>query len=355
MEKKAIIFTTRHPFPSSGGDKVRLYNHLKYYHENNFKVDLVIIGFEKKICQKKYYHFDKIYYYKPSILNFILRIFKEKNLPLQIILYYQDGIKSKINRKFKDKKYDEALFHLVRTANYHECINANIKKLEMTDAISLSYLRGSKIGKIPSFLRFIYNYEKKKLFFQERKILEYFKFIYLISEFDKKFLTSGLKKKNNFIINLNERINITQRNAYSHESKNILFIGNFKSMSNRVAAIELINSIKKFNKIYNQDIKLTFCGNAGIVEKIFFKINKISTWISWKDLNEENKFFKIGICNNKIISGFQNKIYDYFDLKLNCLVYYKSIFSLPMEDKNKVIKFYTESDLFEKMQEIFKK
>ena len=126
-------------------------------------------------------------------------------------------------------------------------------------------------------------------------------------------------------------------------------------MSNRVAAIELINSIKKFNKIYNQDIKLTFCGNAGIVEKIFFKINKISTWISWKDLNEENKFFKIGICNNKIISGFQNKIYDYFDLKLNCLVYYKSIFSLPMEDKNKVIKFYTESDLFEKMQEIFKK
>ena len=137
---------------------------------------------------------------------------------------------------FKDKKYDEALFHLVRTANYHECINANIKKLEMTDAISLSYLRGSKIGKIPSFLRFIYNYEKKKLFFQERKILEYFKFIYLISEFDKKFLTSGLKKKNNFIINLNERINITQRNAYSHESKNILFI-QLKSLTKYIIRI----------------------------------------------------------------------------------------------------------------------
>lgn len=100
--KKAIIFTTRNPFPANGGDKVRLLNHLQYYKKNNFDVDLVIIGFEKKNNQKLFYNFNKVINIKPSLIIFLKNIITKKELPLQLSLYFQESIRKKIRKKFKN-------------------------------------------------------------------------------------------------------------------------------------------------------------------------------------------------------------------------------------------------------------
>ena len=353
-KKKAIILTTRHPFPAKGGDKLRLYNHLKYYKENNYFVDLVIIGFEKKIPQNEYYNFNNIYYFKPSLLIFFLKLITNKKISLQILLYFQNFIKKKIKSKFSNTNYDEALFHLIRTAKYHTQINSKIKKFEMTDAISLAYSRALKVKQIPKLLKILYNYEKIRLYKEERNIIKFFDYVYLISHFDRKFITFGLKVSNKIIVDLNKIKNIFLRNAYHNKSKDLLFIGNFKSISNKIASIELIKLITKFNKNYNQNLRIIFCGNAGIIEKKFFKLNKISDWISWDQLNSGNKTFAMGICNNKIVSGFQNKITDYLKLELPCLVYYKSYYSMSKTDQSKVIKYFDEKDFYSKLSEFLR-
>ena len=348
-KKKAIIFTTRNPFRANGGDKVRLLNHLEYYKKNNFDVDLVIIGFEKKNNQNLFYNFNKVINIKPSLIIFLKNIITKKKLPLQLSLYFQESIRKKIRQKFKNYLFDESIFHLVRTAGYHDCISSNLKKFEMTDSISLAYSRASKYKIIPSILKCIYNFEKKRLINFERSVINNFNVTYLISNFDKKFIT----KKNNNILDIKVTKNNSKeaiiKNLYNKKSQNLLFIGNFKSLSNKFASIELIKLINDFNKKYNRQLKIIFCGNAGFFEKYYFNLKNNSQWISWEELQKGEIFFTLGICNNKIISGYQNKIRDYLNLNLPSLIYYKSFFSLSENEKLKVEKYYNNRDFLNKL------
>lgn len=349
-KKKSIIFTTRNPFPTNGGDKIRLLNHLEYYKKNNFDVDLVIIGFEKIDNQKKFYNFNSITNIKPSFLTFLNNLIFRNKLPLQISLYLQENIRKKITKKFKNKIYDEAVFHLVRTAGYNDCISSNLKKFEMTDSISLAYTRASKYKIIPSFIRCIYNFEKERLYKFEKLIIRNFDTVYLISKFDKKFIL----KKNTYDLNIevtsNNSKEMITKNLYDVNSANLLFIGNFKSLSNKFASIELLKLVNKFNKKYNKNLNIIFCGNASFLEKLYFKIKKNSKWLSWDELRKGKMFFFLGICNNKIASGYQNKINDYINLNLPSLVYYKSFFSLSSYQKSKVEKYYNEKDFINKLK-----
>ena len=352
-KKKSIIFTTRNPFPTTGGDKVRLLNHLEYYKKNNFDVDLVIIGFEKIYNQKKFYNFNSITNIKPSFLAFLNNLIFRNNLPLQISLYLQENIKKKLIKKFKNKIYDEAVFHLVRTAGYNDCISSNIKKFEMTDSISLAYARASKYNIVPSFLRCIYNFEKVRLSKFEKLIIRNFNTVYLVSKFDKKFILKKNIHDLNIEVTYNNSKQMITKNLYDIKSKNLLFIGNFKSLSNKFASVELLKLVNKFNKKYNKNLNIIFCGNAGFLEKLYFKIKKNSKWLSWDELEKGKMFFNLGICNNKIVSGYQNKINDYINLNLPSLVYYKSFFSLSGYQKLKVEKYYNEKDFINKLKKKF--
>ena len=347
--KKAIIFTTRNPFPANGGDKVRLLNHLEYYKKNNFNVDLVVIGFEKKNNQKLFYNFSKITNIRPSFFIFLKNIITKKELPLQLSLYLQESIKKRIKQNFKNYLYDEAIFHLVRTAGYHDCISSKIKKFEMTDSISLAYSRASKYELVPYILKCIYNFEKKRLLKFEKSIINNFNTTYLISNFDKKFITNNNNNNLDIQINKNNSKDLFVKNLYKKQSKNILFIGNFKSVSNKFASIELIKLINHFNKKYNRKLNIVFCGNAGLLERFYFKMKNNSQWVSWDELQKGEIFFTLGICNNKIISGFQNKIRDYINLNLPSLIYYKSLFSLSEKEKLKVEKYYNNRDFLIKL------
>ena len=142
----------------------------------------------------------------------------------------------------------------------------------MTDSISLAYSRASKYELVPYILKCIYNFEKKRLLKFEKSIINNFNTTYLISNFDKKFITNNNNNNLDIQINKNNSKDLFVKNLYKKQSKNILFIGNFKSVSNKFASIELIKLINHFNKKYNRKLNIVFCGNAGLLERFYFKM-----------------------------------------------------------------------------------
>ena len=157
--------------------------------------------------------------------------------------------------------------------------------------------------------------------------------------FSKKFFQNIRK---NSISENSLNINRIKLNLFSIKSKNILYIGNFKSISNLISVIYVFNLINNFNKYHKKKVKLILVGNFDLKLKIYLFFNKKIKHLSWKNLSK-NKYLA-SICATKIGSGFQNKIADYLNLKLPVLTNSYSYFGLNSKFKKKVNKFYDQKE-----------
>ena len=114
---KILFISTRFPFPIFGGDKLRLFDILKFLSKKN-QVDLVCLG-EKNIIVKKNLTFCKNI--KVFHLNFLSRIINSffsfiKLEPLQNGFYLSNEMKNYISSV--ENKYDSIVCHLLRSSQY---------------------------------------------------------------------------------------------------------------------------------------------------------------------------------------------------------------------------------------------
>jgi glycosyltransferase involved in cell wall biosynthesis len=181
---KILFLSSRLPYPSIGGDRLKNYWLLKIL-SKHFKVHLVSIT-EQKV-PKEFYDWAndlglsyKVFQKNKRQFYFnTLKGFLTNTLPLQVNYYYFKDVQKYIDQIYQE--YDLLFATLIRTAKYivHK---GKPKILDMADSIGQNYLRSVK-NTTSVFWRIIYSIEGKRLInFEKYCILHFDKTLFFNKE-----------------------------------------------------------------------------------------------------------------------------------------------------------------------------
>lgn len=346
--KKMLIVCTRFPYPVDGGDKLRIFSNINYL-KKKFQIDICYIGYEKINYSNQIKDVKNIFEFlikKKNIISLTLDFLFSKN-PLQISIYHKKYIAKQIEKKFQKIKYDVVIFHLLRSTMYYKLFKSRKKYLDNSDSLILNYKRLFRKSKF-KLLSYFYLIEAKKIFYYYSRNLQNFQKIFYISKFDLKFDRKilNLKKTKKFFLFNRNRLNTKKINLYSQNSKNLLFIANFKSVSNLFATYKNLNLIRELKR-KNKKINIYFCGNKSFFFNILIKLfGKKKLYLGNIENLEKCKIkFKYGLGNLVYSSGFQNKILEYINLGLPVITSREVSYGFQKKDR-KFFKIYkTDSDL----------
>ncbi len=320
--KKMLLIFSRPPYPLIGGDKIRMYQHLKNLSQN-YNVDVLFINDNKtdstiNFAIKKYannvYNFDfkKWQFQLNTILGFILN----KN-PLQVNYYKFKKVQHWIDSNIH--KYDTVFCSTIRTSEY--VYKKDIYKIiDFVDAISMNYQKAYKESKF-GLWKLMYKIDKKKLLKYEQKILPYFDRKLIISEIDQNFI---IQKSTNPIPNfkvLFNSVEITSKVEIPSEENYIIFVGKMDYEPN-VNAVKYFCA-KVFPSLQQLDTSLKFY-IAGVkptsaVKKLAATNKNVIVTGYVKDLNRLILRSKIVVAPMVSGAGIQNKILLAMSLK-KCVV-----------------------------------
>ena len=177
--KKILIITTRSPFPPYGGDKIRIFEIIKYLSKYNsvdiFFCDYNYVKTDKKIKNKSF--FFKLNLFERIINTFYSLItFK----PMQTGYFFSGKMKRKIEKDCN--KYDTIIFHLTRSCNYMPNNFSGKVILEMTDVVSQNYNMTYNSINFFNPIKYLYKIESSLLKKYEIKMIKKFNHTVLVSK-----------------------------------------------------------------------------------------------------------------------------------------------------------------------------
>lgn len=315
--KKILVLTPRFPYPVIGGDKLRIYEICREL-SRNYELTLV------SLCET----YEELYMETPddNIFNTIHRVYLPKwksyintllaipsNTPLQVA-YYKSSKYSKLVSTLCSK-HDLILPHLVRVADYVKEVDKP-KILEMTDAISMNYMRVSSLKNNKSgFKGFVYRIERQRLNEYERYISRYFDYTFFVSQFDVDFLYSSdsqLKEKAVVCTNGVHTKNFPY--DYNPLEKKLIFIGNMFSEQNFDAAYFFCSKVLPKLRVYG-DYKFHIIGKISDEKRSQFKgFDGVVVTGAVDSISTSAKGALAGICSVRLAAGVQNKILEYMAL-----------------------------------------
>ena len=243
-KKKILILSPRFPYPVIGGDRLRIFELCRELakHYNLTLLSLCETENELRIATPNdnvFTRIERILLPKwRSRLNVLAAL--PTSTPLQIAYYKSTQFSRRIEELLKE--HDCCVAHLIRTGEYVR--NASIPTvLEMTDAISMNYIRVSELGKIQGIRSLIYRVEANRLLRYERRILDDFALVTLVSELDRDFLLDGRKRDN--VLACSNGVNLADLPFLDRKVSAPVgvFIGNMFSLQNMDACMYFAEEI----------------------------------------------------------------------------------------------------------------
>ena len=343
--KKILFISTRFPFPIFGGDKLRLFDILKFLSKKN-QVDLVCLG-EKNIIVKKNLTFCKNI--KVFHLNFLSRIINSffsfiKLEPLQNGFYLSNEMKNYISSV--ENKYDSIVCHLLRSSQYLPNKFKGKKILEMTDLQSLAYHELITQLSILNPLKYIYIIEKFLVERYEKKIFEKFDNIVFVSKKDSFKAKKKVSRKKRLYVVGNAKDFAFKLFKHKKNNNKIIFIGNIKFIPNLLACVDFAkNALKKINIKYPK-IKFHVIGDIRYLDRLF--LNKHKNVVIHGKVNNLKNVLKnsiCGLCNLKISTGFQNKTLSYMSYGIPAILSNNSFSNANFKKNKEVLVFKNDEQL----------
>jgi glycosyltransferase involved in cell wall biosynthesis len=319
MRKKILVLTSRYPYPTIGGDRLRIMEICKSLSnsydltllslcdsEEEFKSEMPIDGIFTSIHKV----FLPTWHSYWNCIRFFF-----SGLPLQIIYYKSKVFENKVSELVKTHS---AIFsHLVRTSDYIQGIDVPVV-VEMTDAISLNYDRLLRVNKAWFFnlKSLLYVLERYRLNAYERNAHRNYKLLCFVSQTDLDYLY-GQSVPNNVMVCGNgvDFKSLIYRFNYSPEPL-IAFIGNMNSLPNQDAVLWFVKNVmpllvktapfrfrvigrvpKKFRSKFSNPIHIEFSGEVDSVA-------------------DETRDCFVGVCPVRFGAGVQNKVLEYMALGL---------------------------------------
>jgi glycosyltransferase involved in cell wall biosynthesis len=313
-----LVLTPRFPYPVIGGDRLRIYQLCKVL-SRHYSLSLLSLCDSREELMAPIPSdgvFDRVErVYLPrwrSIINVILAL--PGTTPLQVAYYDSAAFGSRVGELIAG--HDVCLSHLIRAGDYTRNFSGHIRILEMTDAISLNYMRVRAIGKKRNIKSWIYSIEASRLLCYEREVVSDFDLVTLVSEKDREFLLE--RKCADHVLVCSNGVNVNEFH-YSERTKGklvIAFIGNITSMQNLDACLHFV-----------EDIMPLLRKRLDIVFRVVGKINESdATHLRQFDgvevtggvdsIPEAVSDAWIGVCPVRIGAGVQNKVLEYMALGL---------------------------------------
>ena len=241
IKKKLLVLTPRFPYPIIGGDRRRIYTICQTLSQY---FDLTLLSLVDS--------HDEMQLEVPDdgVFNRVERIFLPKWLSrlnvinalitgesLQVAYYKSPQFKARVEALVSE--HDLALAHLIRTGAYIEHLNIP-KLLEMTDAVSLNYLRLAELkGGRYTLRNWIYRIERKRSLRVELRQARVFNHSFLVSGVDRTYLLEKAPQLNSLISVAHLGIDVDSFELIppckTHNSS-VAFVGNMLTTQNLDAA-----------------------------------------------------------------------------------------------------------------------
>ncbi len=313
MGKDILYLTTRLPYPTIGGDRVRMYNLLKQLKLKGHRIILVsLVTPEDDLegCLKDHTFFDRLipveFNKKLAYINAVKAIFNDR--PFIVEYFYSREMQNEIDKLIKNEHFDIIGGYMIRVAPYLEKYKDKTIILDFVDAVSMMYERRIKTVK-SIWDKFKIGVEYLKVRNYEKKCAKLFKYQTVISEVDKIYLEKYCSDSNIKII----KNGVDTDFFYPQNSKlknAICFVGSMQYIPNSEAAIwfatEIFPLIKKsipdaVFKIIGANPRKDLIMSAGNIDgvEVLGRVN---------DVREYMSDCKVSVCPVKIAGGIQNKI-----------------------------------------------
>jgi glycosyltransferase involved in cell wall biosynthesis len=316
-KQRALVLTPRFPYPEVSGDRVRI---LHICRALSAKFELTLLSMCESTAEMQFQPKDGLFtaierVYLPrsrSYLNTARAIVGHR--PLQ--LAYYDCAKFRERVRDLVPRHDLVLAHLIRVGQYVEDL-PGFKILEMTDAMSMTYLRMRRLSGNYSWKRLVYLIEQKRLKEYESQTVQKFDRVWLTSRVDRDFLDPAHLRSIEIIPNGVDLEMPAYRPALANANANVIvFIGNMVSLQNQDACHYFIKNIlpgvrQQANVIFrivgsaHERVRQRFRKYPGV--ELTGRIERIQDGV-------EGAF--CGVCPMRATAGIQNKILEYLALKL---------------------------------------
>jgi glycosyltransferase involved in cell wall biosynthesis len=244
QRSQILVLTPRFPYPVVGGDRLRIYEICRELARHH---DLTLLS----LCETKeemtsipprdgiFKRVERVHLPKwRSVLNVLAALRSE--MPLQIA-YYQSGVFANRVKELLPG-HDVCLAHLIRTGHYVR--QSEIPTvLEMTDAISMNYMRVRELRNVRGLKSLVYRFEAERLLHYERSVLADFAAVTLVSELDRDFLLDGRRDDNVVVCSNGVDLESLPFRDRRNSEPVIAFIGNMTSIQNLDACFYFAEAI----------------------------------------------------------------------------------------------------------------
>jgi glycosyltransferase involved in cell wall biosynthesis len=336
MQKILIVSPKAISSQSFQGAQGRIFDIAKFLSKKN-KIDFVCTS--NNVFKKKgnLSFLNKIVIFQ---ITFISRIFNMiicilKLQPMQKGFFFSKKMCDFISEN-KDN-YDTIIFHLIRSAQYLPDEFRGKKILEMTDLISYNYDQIIKETSILNPLKYLYFLEKILLRRYEKKVSNLFDKVVFISDRELSIAKTIIEK--NKIINIGNAVSIKKK-IFRYKKKNykILFVGNINYLPNKLACYNFSkNILPKLNENY-PNLEFNIVGKINVFDKFFLtRFSNVRVHGPITKLDKIVKNSVCGICNVKIATGIQMKIFTYMSYGLPVVVSKNSFPKSLVENKEAIV------------------
>lgn len=315
MQPKLLILAPRFPYPLEKGDKLRLYHQIKYLKEH-YRITLVCLT-ENEVRESDKNEVqvfcDKIFYYDIGIPNNVISGVQSliTGSPIQVCHFFNKEIKSKIRQVIIDEKPDIIYTQLVRMMPYLPKLEVPMV-LDLMDAMSLNMSNEAKKRSFP--MSWVYNREARLLLDLERKAIEQFDNLTIISERDRNVITEDGAKV--MVVPNGVSTDFFNNEMSISPKYDIGFIGNMGYLPNVNAAIYLVEKIVK-NNFPEAKVLIAGARPDDRVKALQSEHVHISGWI--EDIREAYASCSIFVAPLFTGAGLQNKILEAMSMKVPCI------------------------------------
>ena len=316
---KLLILTSRFPYPTNKGDKLRAYYQIKEISTQN-EIHLVSLS-DVNIDKSEVEHLDK---YCKSITILYLPLWRRllnltraffNNKPFQVNYFYTYSFQKKINKLIEELKPDHIFCQLIRTALYMKDQHHIPSTLDYMDALSKGIQRRIPIASF--WMKPVLNIEYIRLKNFENLAYEFFNHHTIISSVDRNDI---FHEKNKTIQVVQNGIDTAYYNSKDVEIKyDLVFIGNLSYPPNMHAATFIAHEILPVILSKFPQIKILIAGSnpTSKVLKLQNKHIDVKGWFN--DIRDAYCSGKIFFAPMAIGTGLQNKLLEAMSLGIPCI------------------------------------
>ncbi len=318
MKKPKLLFvTSRFPFPTDKGDKLRAYNQIKqlalYYDIYLFALSTEKINATSITTLNRYCKRIDIYYITKFIQAIHLLKTLFNRLPFQVNYFYSIKAEKQLQKLVNQEGLKFAYFQLIRTAIYAQHLELYKKAVDYMDALSLGMER--RKNRAPFYLKPIMQMEYKRLKKFESTISRSFHQAFVIAEKDHQAILP-ISCPISVVAN---GVDLPQIKIITEKKYTVAFTGNMSYPPNVDAALFLVEEIMPIVWKHKPNTNVVIAGTSPTAKLIALQSEKVSVTGRVPDMAEYYLKSQIFIAPMRIGSGLQNKLLEAMSFEIPCI------------------------------------